>query len=796
MMHISQRTLHTLEYDKIIEKLADCALTDGARELALRLLPTDDLEHVLARQRRTSDAKRLLNLKGTPSFGMVKDIGDACARADKGAVLSTRELLDVASVLRTSRMLLDYIHANRLFETVLDEVFERLQPERTLEEKIQRAILSEDMIADEASPALADIRRKMRLANNKIKETLQHFISGSNNNRYLQENIITMRNGRYVIPIKTEYKNEVKGLIHDTSSSGATMFIEPMAVVDANNELRTLESKEAHEIERILAELSAAVSACSGILSLNYRNITELAFVFACAELSNRMNAVCPTITEERQMNLRGARHPLIDKTKVVPIHVAIGEAYDTIVITGPNTGGKTVTLKTLGLFALMAQAGLHIPAEDPSTVCIFEAVLVDLGDEQSIEQSLSTFSSHMVNIVDIVGSLTDHSLVLFDELGVGTDPVEGAALAVAVIEAVREAGAICAATTHYAELKAYALQTPGVCNASCEFDVNTLRPTYKLIIGAPGKSNAFAISAKLGLPRAILDRAEQYVSSENRQFEDVIAQLEASRVEMERNREETAAMRAEYERFKVEAEKNIRRREKESEKELEKAREKAVALVESAKASSNYILAQMDAVRKQRDSERLGDALDEARRNLRAHLRENEDKFNPVEEKIDENYVLPRALVKGDEVMLINIGQKGTLLDAPDRDGNVRVQVGAVTTRTKLQNLKLIETAEESEAKFRKQSESNYRTSISRSFRDEIDLRGQTGEDAWFMVDKYLDEANVAGIKSVRLIHGKGTGALRQALQRFLRGDPRVGAFRLGRYGEGDSGVTIVELK
>lgn len=794
-MYYSERILNTLEYTKITEMLAECAMTDGAKAMARALVPTDDLEVILRRQRRTSDAKRLLNLKGTPTFGMVKDIGDACARADKGAVLSTRELLDVAGVLRTSRMLLDYIHANRLFETVLDEVFERLVPERSLEEKITRAILSEDMIADEASRDLADIRRKMRLANNKIKETLQHYIAGGNN-RYLQENIITMRNGRYVIPVKAEYKNEVKGLIHDTSSSGATMFIEPMAVVDANNELRTLESKEQHEIERILAALSADVSACSGSLSLNYRNITELAFVFACAELSNRMNAVAPTITEERVMNLRGARHPLIDKTKVVPINVSIGEGYDTLVITGPNTGGKTVTLKTLGLFALMAQAGLHIPADDPSTVCVFDAILVDLGDEQSIEQSLSTFSSHMVTIVDIMGKLTNRSLVLFDELGVGTDPVEGAALAVAIFEAVREAGAMCAGTTHYAELKAYALQTPGVCNASCEFDVNTLRPTYKLVIGTPGKSNAFAISAKLGLPQTILDRAEQYVSSENRQFEDVIAQLEASRVEMERNREETAAMRQEYERFKAESEKNIRRHEEEAARELEKAREKAVQLVESAKASSNYILAQMDAVRKQRDSARLGEALDEARRNLRTHLRENEDKFNPVEERVDEDYVLPRELVKGDEVMLINIGQKGTLLDAPDKDGNVRVQVGAVVTRTKTTNLKLVETKEQSAANRQKKADASYRATVSRDFRDEIDLRGQTGEDAWFMVDKYLDEANVAGIKTVRLIHGKGTGALRQALQRFLKGDPRVGAFRLGKYGEGDSGVTVVELK
>ena len=366
-MHITERILNTLEYNKVIEMLCDCALTEGARQMALRLQPTDDLEHILARLRRTSDAKRLLSTKGTPSFGMVKDIGEACARADKGAVLSTRELLEIAGVLRTSRLLLDYIHANHLFETVLDEIFDRLMPERNLEEKITRAILSEDMIADEASSALADIRRKMRLANNKIKETLQHYIAGGNN-RYLQENIITMRNGRYVIPVKSEYKNEVKGLIHDTSSSGATMFIEPMAVVDANNELRTLESREAHEIERILAELSADVSACSGTLSLNYRNITELAFVFACAELSCRMNAVAPTITEERRIDLRGARHPLIDKTRVVPINVSIGEGYDTLVITGPNTGGKTVTLKTLGLFALMAAARRKIRKLPTST--------------------------------------------------------------------------------------------------------------------------------------------------------------------------------------------------------------------------------------------------------------------------------------------------------------------------------------------------------------------------------------------------------------------------------------------
>ncbi|MBQ4091421.1 MAG: Smr/MutS family protein [Clostridia bacterium] len=587
-----------------------------------------------------------------------------------------------------------------------------------------------------------------------------------------------------------------KGLVHDTSSSGATIFVEPAAVVEANNELRVLESKEQHEIERILSELSAAVSEHSNAIWLNYRNITELAFCFACAQMSYAIGGSAPTVTEERYTDLRRARHPLIEKSRVVPINVILGDGYDTMIITGPNTGGKTVTLKTLGLFTLMVQSGLHVSADEGSTVSVCDDILVDIGDEQSIEQSLSTFSSHMVNIVSFMDRVGPHSLVLFDELGVGTDPVEGAALAVSIIDFVRKKGAMCAATTHYAELKAYALDTEGVCNASCEFDVETLKPTYKLIIGTPGKSNAFAISEKLGLPREIIESAENYVSSDNRRFEDIIGQLERARVEMEKKRDETEAMRADYERFKAESEKIIKKRIDESERELEKSRQKAASMVASAKASSDFIMEQMDKVRKARDSERLGSELQDARRAVREHLRENSDKYDPVEKKRDENYVLPRKLKKGDTVIIMTLGSEATLLEDPDKSGNVRVQAGILQTRVKVKDLKLKDDEPTVISGDKKQKVSSYTVQRSSSFKDEIDLRGMNGDEAWFAVDKYFDEAIMFGFKRVRLIHGKGTGALKAALWKYLKGDRRISGFRIGQFGEGDGGVTVVELK
>ena len=798
-MLYTEKTLKTLEFDKIRQMLATHALTEGAKQAALALSPTNDRDEVLFRLRKTTDAKRLMNIKGMPPFGDVKDVEDICNRAEKGAILTPRELLDSANVLRTSRSLLEYIKVNKLFETVLDEIFERMIPDKKTEDKILNSIISEELIADDASPELADIRRKKRSASNKIKDILQKYVGNSSHSKYLQENIVTTRNGRYVVPVKAEYRGEVKGLVHDTSSSGATLFIEPIGVVDANNELRVLEAREEKEIEKILAILSDMVAKVADAIWLNYKNITELALIFACAELSFKMNGVAAKISddEQREIILHGSRHPLIDKDKVVPTNIELGGGYDTMIITGPNTGGKTVTLKTLGLFALMTQSGLHIPAKDDSCICIFDNILVDIGDEQSIEQSLSTFSSHMVNIVSIMENVSKNSLVLFDELGVGTDPVEGAALAVSVIEAVRAKGAMCAATTHYAELKIYALDTPGVRNASCEFDVETLKPTYKLIIGTPGRSNAFAISTKLGLSDDIVNRAQELVSSDNRRFEDVIEKLDANRIQMEKERAEAEELRAEYEGFKREAEKEIKAKLARAEKELADASAKAVALVESAKLSSDYILAELDKVRKQRESKNLGSELERTRREIRQHLKENESKFNPVDEKTDENYVLPRPLRKGDNVYIINIGKNGVLLDEPDKSGNCNVRAGIISTRTKISNLKLIEdeTAVISKDKV-SQKASEYKVKVSRDFKSEIDLRGMNGDEAWLAVDKYLDEAIVAGIRNVHLIHGKGTGALKNALWKFLRSDRRIATFRIGQYGEGDGGVTVVELR
>ena len=792
-MNITQKTINTLEFDKIRAMLAALAPTAGAAELARELLPSDRVATVRANLKKTTDARRLADEKGQPSFGGVSDITSALERSDKGATLTTRELMDVGAVLRASRSLLEYIRSNRTFDSVLDETFERLIPNKYLEEKISRSIISEDMIADEASAELSDIRRKIRAANIRIKDNLKSFVSGSYS-KYLQENIVTMRNGRYVVPVKAECRGDVKGLIHDTSSSGATVFVEPMSVVEANNELRMLEAKEAHEIERVLYEMSAEVSGISSALKLNYENITELAFIFACAELSRKMKACEPIVSEDRKIVLKRARHPLIDPAKVVPIDVSLGADKDTLIITGPNTGGKTVTLKTLGLFTLMAQAGLHIPAEDGSSVAIQERVLVDLGDEQSIEQSLSTFSSHMVNIISIINEKNDRSLVLFDELGAGTDPVEGAALAVAVIENIRAAGALCAATTHYAELKAYALDTEGVVNASCEFDVETLRPTYKLIVGAPGRSNAFAISKKLGMPDAIIERAGEYVSSENKRFEAVIGELEAQRVEMERERERARVLREELERTKAEADAEIAKKLENAEKTLERAREKSQSMVQSAKLSSDFIMEQMERVKRERDSERLGEELERARRELREHLRSNERKFDPVvERKRDVAYVLPRALRRGDEVLIVSLGRKATIIADPDRSGKVEVQAGVIKTKVALTDLELIE-EEKKDTSDKKRG--GYKMTVNRDFRDEIDLRGKTGDEAWSAVDKYFDEATMAGFSTVRLIHGKGTGALKAALWEYLRRDPRVSKYRIGKFGEGDGGVTVVELK
>ena len=800
-MTFTEKTLATLEFDKITDMLVECAATEGAKARARALMPTDDYDTVVQKQRRTEDAKRLINAKGYPSFSAEEGTVPSAERAYKGAVLAPRELLDIASLLRSARMMLDYINTDKPFETTLDAIFARLLPNRPLENSITKSIISEDMIADEASPELADIRRRMRATNNRIKDTLQSYIGGARL-KYLQENIVTMRNGRYVVPVKAEYRSEMKGLVHDTSSSGATLFVEPMAVVEANNELRELASAEAHEIDRILSALSAEVAEFSSAISLNYHNITELALIFASASLALSMRAEMPIITREHVVELKRARHPLIARDKVVPIDVAIGRDFDTLVITGPNTGGKTVTLKTIGLLTVMAQSGLQIPALAESVVGVFSEVLVDIGDEQSIEESLSTFSSHMVTVVDILAKVGTRSLALFDELGAGTDPIEGAALAIAILERVKECGALSASTTHYAELKAYALETPRVQNASCEFDIETLRPTYKLIVGTPGKSNAFAISEKLGISPDIIRRAESLIERDDKRFEDVIERLDTSRIEMERERDEAEALRREYEIYKVNAERELNAKISKSEDEIQKMVLKARQILDSARASSEFIFRQLEDIRKQENRDKRDEMTKRAREEVRKRLRESEGLASGIdirEVSLDDEYKLPRPLKVGDKVYLTTVGKEGVVTALADKNGQIAVTAGILKTKVTEDKLRLIEDG----VKYRRRedptpkvSEGKVKKSIVSTFKTEVDVRGMIGDDAWFVVDKYLDDAILANIGSVRIIHGKGTGALRAALWKYFKSDKRIKTYKHAEYGEGDAGVTVIELK
>ncbi len=796
-MLYTQKALSILEFDKITEMLADCAATDGAKALSRALSPTDDYNVIKNRQARTSDAKKLISYKGYPSFSASESVIPSIERAEKGASLSTRELLDIAALLRSARMIIDYISINKSFDTSLDDIFGRILSVKHLEDKISRVIVSEDYIADEASPELSEIRRKIKAENNKIKDTLQNFISGQRS-KYLQENIVTMRDGRYVIPVKNEYRNEIKGLLHDTSSSGATVFIEPMGVVEANNELRELAGREEREIARIISLLSSECAEYSATIKSNYYNITQLAFYYASATLAMQMKAERPNITQSSVINLKRARHPLLDKEKVVPINISVGEEFDTLIITGPNTGGKTVALKTVALFSFMVQSGLQIPADEDSEVGIFSEILIDIGDEQSIEQSLSTFSSHMVNIVDIISMITPKSLAIFDELGSGTDPIEGAALAVSILEEVRKKGAIALATTHYAELKAYALDTERVQNASCEFDINTLKPTFRLIIGMPGKSNAFAISEKLGLSLDIVNEAKRRVSIENRRFESVVEQLEASRLEMDKNKEEAIELRRQLEILKNKSETEIQKKQAETEIELNKTKEKARQLIEGARATSEFVFRELDAIRKKQDSKKFAEELSKAKQEIRNQLRNSSDLYYELETpkfEEDEDYTLPRPLKVGDIVYLLDYKQEGEVLEDPDGKGEFRVKAGILKTKVNTSRIRLLEGHLAKKSSEQTVAKSIKKPSIS-SFKQEIDLRGKTGDEAWYELDKYLDDAILAGLHSVRIIHGKGTGALRKALQEELRRDRRVKSYRNGEFGEGDFGVTVAELK
>lgn len=696
-MKLFEKNAKALEFDKVLEKLAEFTSCEDARENALNLRPESSLAMAQALLNQTADAHMLLARFGGPSFGGLKNVNNALSRANAGSVLNTRELLDIAGVLRVIRTLSQWRESNAGVHSVLDPLFNALAPNKYLETAIFNAIVSEDEISDNASPALADIRRKIRVQESKVREQLEKFTRSQTNSKFLQENIITQRNGRYVVPVKNEYRSEIAGLVHDTSSSGATVFIEPMAVVEANNEIRVLQAKEREEIERILYELSVQAGDFAQSIKNSYECALELNLIFAKAQYAYKIKAMPPILNDSGIINLREARHPLIDPKKVVPVDIMLGKDFDTLVITGPNTGGKTVSIKTLGLLSMMAMCGLMIPAGDRSEISVFDEILSDIGDEQSIEQSLSTFSAHMTNIINIMNAADSGSLVLIDELGAGTDPIEGAALAMAVLEALHDKGAKIAATTHYAELKAYALETPRVENGCCEFDVATLRPTYRLLIGVPGKSNALAISERLGLDGGVIARAQELVSSENKEFENVVDKLEQTRLKMEGEYEHARELAEKARKEKEAADKQKEEIAKLREQELEKARSQALRVVEQAKREAYTLLQELDKLKK--EQQKTKDAAELARRAkalVKRGVAAIDSAADPVNEYSDddENYVLPRALVAGDTVIIRDIGKSAKVLSPADKNGNVEVQAGSIKTRVKLSNLRLSESA------------------------------------------------------------------------------------------------------
>ena len=778
-----------LELDKILNMLADLTSCEDAREQALKTEPSFGLFEVQEQIKLTEDAFILSGRFGAPSFGGIKNPMSALRRGEAGGVMSTVELLRVAETLRIVRGVKEWRSKSASVETSLNMLFDRLSPNKYLEEKITTAILSEEEIADNASPALYDIRRKKRQAASKAREILDKIVRSSSYQKFLQDSIITQRSGRFVVPVKAECRSSIPGLVHDTSSSGATVFVEPMGVVQANNDIRVLEAKEEAEIERILFELSAEAGANADTISESYNALVELNLIFAKANLGYKMKASVPKINNKGYINLKSARHPLINAKSVVPTDITLGKDFDTLVITGPNTGGKTVSLKTLGLFTLMVMCGLMIPVEDGSEISTFEKVLVDIGDEQSIEQSLSTFSAHMTNIVSILKSADDRSLILIDELGAGTDPVEGAALAVAILNELKGKGAKIASTTHYAELKEYALRTERVENGCCEFDVATLRPTYKLLIGIPGKSNAFAISERLGMEKYLVDKARELVSEESRRFEAAVESLEDRRQELQRELQKAQEMSHKTAADKEKAQTELERVRRQAESEIARAKHEAQLILSRTKAQADALLEEIEALRKKAELS----ADDKAK--LRKAMRKMEEEADPIAKAKDDGYTLPRPLKKGDTVLIYDIDKKATLLETPkEGDTQVMVQAGVIKTRVKISNLRLMK--DEKVKMGGKSITKNISSTLDTRGTSEIDVRGQTADEAIMNVDSAIDTAILRRVEKLTVIHGKGTGVLRREIQNFLRHHKAVKSFRLGTFGEGEAGVTIVELK
>lgn len=783
------RHLKTLELDKILDMLALQASFEESKELAKSLRPKNDLQEVLAILKETEDAYILTGRFGAPSFGTLKNISGSLARAAAGGMLSMSELLNVAEVLRIVRGVKQWRDKSSAVPCVLDAKFQALIPNRHLEDTITGAIISGEEISDKASPALSDIRRKIKNSTQKARDVLNKIIHSPSYKKYLQDAIVTMRDGRYVVPVKAECRGNVSGLVHDTSSSGSTIFIEPMGVVDANNEIKVLQSKEDAEIERILFELSASVGSFARQISDNFELLTQLDLIFAKASLAYNMKASMPIMNEDGIINLKKARHPLIDSKKVVPIDVHLGSDFYTLVITGPNTGGKTVTLKTIGLLTLMAMCGLMIPASDNSKLSVFDYVLADIGDEQSIEQSLSTFSAHMTNISNVLKIADNKTLALIDELGAGTDPVEGAALATAILERLSTLGTITAATTHYAELKAYALNTAGVENACCEFDVSTLRPTYKLSIGVPGRSNAFAISRKLGIDDEIISRSKKLVSREDRKFESVVRNLEKKRQALEEQLKDAEKKTLNARKALEEAEEKVQRVKQQNEAEIQRAKEEAARIVSKTRAAALDV---MDSVDKAKREMKLSD---EEKAKLRLQIKNIENTADPVEKANSGDYKLPRKLKKGDTVLLFDIDKKATVLEINPDGKSVLVQAGIIKTRAEISNLRLLDSPEKQKPKTHGGTRTVTKKTDIKAV-TEVDLRGMTAIEAIMDLENAIDSAILSGINQITIIHGKGTGVLRREVHSFLKSCKAIKSYRLGVFGEGESGVTIAQLK
>ena len=791
MSELYEKSLVKLELDQVLALLADCAGSEGGKQSCLNLRPSSDLEEVEQLLQQTTAAYDLSTKKGYPSFASAADVSASLERADRGGSLQPKELLVIGGVLRCTRSVKDYITPEEK-QTVLDPLFHSLTPNKYLEERILTSILSEEEIADTASSELADIRRHMRIQSGKIRDSLQKVISSPAYSKFLREPIITIRQGRYVVPVKSECKNDVPGLVHDVSATGSTYFVEPMSAVNANNALRELQLKEKKEIERILAELSSEVAAHAEDINLDYSLLVQLDVVFAKAKLAFNMRAWAPIMNDTGRVELRNARHPLIDPKRVVPISLRLGTDFDTMIITGPNTGGKTVTLKTIGLLTLMAECGLHVPAGDGSVLSTFDAILADIGDEQSIAQSLSTFYSHMKTIVDVVEQCDNRTLVLYDELGAGTDPAEGAALAIALIEFSRKMGSRVVATTHYAELKLYAMRTKGVINASCEFDVETLQPTYKLLIGIPGKSNAFAISRKLGLPEDILKEAGDLVGKSDKDFEDVLAQLEQQRQQMENARMEAEKLKRETAQIKQQSEQYQEQLRKEKEKAMEAARREAQGIIDEARAAANIASEELKALRKQLQDSADTTGINQRQAELRRTLNETEDKIRAKQPQ-PARPQSTREIRVGDTVELLNLGVKASVL-AINKNGTYQLQAGIMKLTAKADEIYLLENDNPYKAKGGHPAHSGREMKMA-PMSSEIDLRGMDTVEAICVLDRYMDEAMRAKLSTVRIIHGKGTGALRQAVHQDLKRNKFVKSFRLGVYGEGEDGVTIAEF-